>query len=154
MTDIGVGLLGYAFMGKAHINAYKKLAYMVYRPPAQPRLVAITGRQEEAVSEAAQRYGFSTYYTDWRRLVADPAVELFDNGGPNDIHAALSAVVQQFGCRVGCQEWVVPSRDNQAKLYRDEPRSLMFLGCRSAKMHRLASPLDLLIDLATAVSLS
>ena len=65
MTDIGVGMLGYAFMGKAHINAYKKLAYMVYPPPAQPRLVAIAGWHEHAVREAAHQFGFSNYYTDW-----------------------------------------------------------------------------------------
>ena len=84
MTDVGVGMLGYAFMGKAHVNAFKKLPYIVYPPPAVPRLVAIAGRDEEAVREAAQRYGFATYYTDWRRLIADPAVQLLDNGGSND----------------------------------------------------------------------
>ena len=38
---IGVGMLGYAFMGKAHSNAYKKLPYMMYPPVAIPKLVAI-----------------------------------------------------------------------------------------------------------------
>ena len=50
---IGVGMLGYAFMGKAHSNAYKTLAYMTWPPPLAPRLVAIGGRTEEAVAEAA-----------------------------------------------------------------------------------------------------
>ena len=45
---IGVGMLGYAFMGKAHSNAYKKLPYMMYPPVAIPKLVAIAGRNEEA----------------------------------------------------------------------------------------------------------
>jgi hypothetical protein len=58
VTDIGVALLGYAFMGKAHINAHKKLAYMVYPPPAQPRLLAITGRQEEAVRKLPNAVAF------------------------------------------------------------------------------------------------
>ena len=35
---VGVGMLGYAFMGKAHSNAYKKIPYMMYPPPAIPRL--------------------------------------------------------------------------------------------------------------------
>ncbi|MBX7214667.1 MAG: hypothetical protein K1X39_11700, partial [Thermoflexales bacterium] len=39
--SLGIGMLGYAFMGKAHTNALKKLPYMVYPPPAVPRLVAI-----------------------------------------------------------------------------------------------------------------
>lgn len=47
--EVGVAMMGYAFMGKAHTNAYKKIPYMMYPPPAIPRLVAICGRNEEAV---------------------------------------------------------------------------------------------------------
>ncbi|HZB35771.1 MAG TPA: hypothetical protein VE440_06850, partial [Gaiellaceae bacterium] len=63
VQPIGVGMLGYAFMGKAHSNAYKTLAYMTWPPPLLPQLVAIAGRNEEAVAEAARRYGFSEYVT-------------------------------------------------------------------------------------------
>ena len=42
--EVGVGMLGYAFMGKAHSNAYKKIPYMMYPPPAVPVLAAICGR--------------------------------------------------------------------------------------------------------------
>ncbi|TMB89663.1 MAG: Gfo/Idh/MocA family oxidoreductase [Chloroflexi bacterium] len=104
MTDVGVGMLGYAFMGKAHVNAFKKLPYIVYPPPAVPRLVAIAGRDEEAVREAAQRYGFATYYTDWRRLIADPAVQLLDNGGSNDVHAAPCIAALEAGKHVLCEK--------------------------------------------------
>ena len=62
--EIGVGMLGYAFMGKAHTNAYKKLPYMIYPPPAVPKLVAIAGRDEAAAQEASLRYGYEGYYTD------------------------------------------------------------------------------------------
>ena len=46
--EIGVGMLGYAFMGKAHSNAFNTIPYMMYPPPAIPRLVAVAGRNEEA----------------------------------------------------------------------------------------------------------
>jgi len=42
-------MLGYAFMGKAHSNAYRKIQYMTWPPPLMPRLVAICGRDEAAV---------------------------------------------------------------------------------------------------------
>ena len=51
-------MLGYGFMGKAHSNAYKTLAYMTWPPPLMPQLVSIAGRNEEAVAGAARRYGF------------------------------------------------------------------------------------------------
>ena len=87
VPEIGIGMLGYAFMGKAHSNAFKKLPYMMYPPVAVPRLVAIAGRNEGAVREAAARYGYASHYTDWRKLIQDDRVQLFDNGGPNDLHA-------------------------------------------------------------------
>ena len=46
MPEIGVGMLGYAFMGRAHTNAYRTLAYMTWPPPADARLVAIAGRDQ------------------------------------------------------------------------------------------------------------
>ena len=59
IPTIGVGMLGYGFMGKAHSNAYKTLAYMTWPPPLMPQLVSIAGRNEEAVAGAARRYGFT-----------------------------------------------------------------------------------------------
>ena len=60
IPSIGIGMLGYAFMGKAHSNALKKIAYMTWPPPFMPRLVEISGRNEEAVKEAARRYGYES----------------------------------------------------------------------------------------------
>jgi predicted dehydrogenase len=104
LKEIGVGMLGYAFMGKAHVNAYRTLPYMIDPPPALPRLVAIAGRNEAGVKAAAARYGFATHHTDWRRLVADPAVELLDNGGSNDIHAAPCIAAAEAGKHLLCEK--------------------------------------------------
>jgi len=102
--EIGVGMLGYAFMGKAHSHAYKTIPTMMYPPPAIPKLAAIAGRHEEAVAEAARRYGYERYYTDWRALLEDPAVQLFDNGGPNNRHAEPSILAAQMGKHVLCEK--------------------------------------------------
>jgi predicted dehydrogenase len=104
VREIGVGMLGYAFMGKAHANAYRKIAYMTWPPPLLPRLVAVGGRSEEAVAEAARRYGFERYVTDWRELVADEGVELFDNGGPNNLHADPTIAAAEAGKHVLCEK--------------------------------------------------
>lgn len=102
--EIGVGMLGYAFMGKAHSNAFKKIPYMMYPPPAIPKLVAICGRNEEATRAAAVRFGYERYYTDWRALVEDEAVQLFDNGGPNDAHAEPCIAAAQAGKHILCEK--------------------------------------------------
>jgi predicted dehydrogenase len=101
---IGVGLLGYAFMGKAHSNAYKTLPYMTWPPPYRPQLVSIAGRNKEAVAEAAQRYGFEGYVTDWRELVQDDRIALFDNSGPNSLHTEPSIAAAEAGKHVICEK--------------------------------------------------
>jgi predicted dehydrogenase len=104
VQPIGIGMLGYAFMGKAHSNAYKKLAYMTWPPPLRPELVAIAGRDEVAVADAARRYGFAEYVTDWRALIADERVQLFDNSGPNNLHAEPTIAAAEAGKHVICEK--------------------------------------------------
>jgi predicted dehydrogenase len=101
---IGVGMLGYAFMGKAHSNAYKTLSYMTWPPPLVPQLVSIAGRNQEAVAEAARRYGYEGYVTDWRGLVEDDRIALFDNSGPNNLHAEPSIAAAEAGKHVICEK--------------------------------------------------
>ena len=102
--EVGVGMLGYAFMGKAHSNAMKKIPYMMYPPVAIPKLVAISGRDEAKVAEAAKRFGYQKYYTDWRAMIEDPEVQLVDNGGPNNLHADPSILAAQLGKHVLCEK--------------------------------------------------
>jgi predicted dehydrogenase len=105
-------------MGKAHTNAYKTLPYMVYPPPAVPKLVAIAGRDEAAVAEAARRYGYERPYTDWRELIADPRVELFDNGGPNGLHAEPCIAAAAAGKHILCEKPLGRTRE-EAKAMLD-----------------------------------
>ena len=104
IPEIGVGMLGYTFMGKAHTNAYKTLRYMTWPPPFVPKLVSIAGRNAEAVSAAAARFGYEGWTTDWHELTGDPRIGLFDNGGPNDIHAEPTIAAARAGKHVLCEK--------------------------------------------------
>jgi predicted dehydrogenase len=101
---IGVGMLGYAFMGKAHSNGYRQMPYIFWPPPAIPRLVSISGRNAEAVSIAARRYGFEKATTAWQDIIADPDVDVFDNCGPNNLHAEPSIAAAEAGKHVMCEK--------------------------------------------------
>ena len=105
MGEIGVGMLGYAFMGKAHSNAFKKLAYITWPPPLEPKLVGIAGRERRRRSqEAARRYGYEYATADWRELIEDDRIGLFDNGGPNSLHAEPTIAAAQAGKHVLCEK--------------------------------------------------
>ena len=101
---LGIGMLGYGFMGKAHSNAFKTIPYMMYPPAVIPRLVGIAGRSTEAVREAARRYGYENAYTDWRALLDNSDVDVFDNGGPNDAHAEPTIAAARAGKHVFCEK--------------------------------------------------
>lgn len=104
VPEIGIGMLGYAFMGKAHSNAFRKIPYMMYPPAAIPRMVGIAGRNETAVTTAAQRYGYENAYTDWRDMLDNDAIQVFDNGGPNDAHAEPTIAAAEAGKHVFCEK--------------------------------------------------
>jgi len=117
IKEIGVGVLGYAFMGKAHTNAYIKMPMFFYPPPAKPRLVAICGRTGEAVADAAKRYEFKTYYTDWKELVKDDKIELVDNSLPNNMHEAPCIAAAEGGKHVLCEKPLAMSVDEAKRMY-------------------------------------
>ncbi len=118
IDEIGVGLLGYAFMGKAHSNALRKISYMTWPPPLRPRLVAIAGRNDAAVGEAASRYGFERWTTSWEEILSDPAIGLFDNLGPNALHAKPTIAAAEAGKHVVCEKPLGRDADESYEIWR------------------------------------
>lgn len=102
--QISVGMLGYAFIGKAHINAYKKIPYIFSPAPALPNLEMLCGLPLADLAAAAQQYGFRTYTTDWHALVENPNIQMLDNCGPNALHAPVSIAAASAGKHVICEK--------------------------------------------------
>jgi predicted dehydrogenase len=100
---IRVGMVGYKFMGKAHSHAYYDVARF-FDLPVEPEMVAICGRDEAAVREAAQRLGWREVETDWRRLVARPDIDLVDVSTPNNLHAEVAIAAAEHGKHVLCEK--------------------------------------------------
>ncbi|MEX0680651.1 MAG: Gfo/Idh/MocA family oxidoreductase [Balneolales bacterium] len=104
IPEIGIGMLGYSFMGKAHTNAFRTIPFILSPPPAIPKLVAICGRDKMKVADAADKFGYQGYYTDWRKMIEDEKIQLFDNGGPNNLHAESSIEALKAGKHVLCEK--------------------------------------------------
>lgn len=116
--EIGVGMLGYAFMGRAHSNALIKLPHMMVPPPMIPRLIALCGRDEQAVAATARRFGYAGYYTDWRRMLDDERIQLFDNGGSNDIHAEPCIKAAQAGMHILCEKPLARTTEEARQMWK------------------------------------
>ncbi|MEU6162471.1 Gfo/Idh/MocA family oxidoreductase [Streptomyces sp. NPDC047130] len=100
---LGVGMVGYAFMGAAHSQAWRTVG-RVFDLPLQPRLAAICGRDAEAVRVAADRHGWAAAETDWRALIAREDVDLVDICTPGDSHAEIAIAALQAGKHVLCEK--------------------------------------------------
>ena len=102
MTDpLSVGMLGYGFMGRAHANALSRLPMFFPDAPAVDRHTLV-GRDETALSEAADRLGFAHTATDWRAVVDD--VDALYNLAPNHLHAEPSIAALESDTAVLCEK--------------------------------------------------
>ncbi|MFC7019178.1 MULTISPECIES: Gfo/Idh/MocA family protein [Haloarcula] len=112
-APLSVGVLGYRFMGKAHANAFARLPMFFEDAPAVERDVLV-GRDEDALSEAADRLGFARIATDWRDVVDD--VDVFYNLGPNHVHAEPSIAALEAGTPVFCEKPLAPTLEPAEKM--------------------------------------
>ncbi len=101
---LGVAVLGYAGVARAHLAAVRRHAEVFADAPAAARLVAIAGRIPAAVAAAAARYGVARWTTEWESLIDDQAVDILINTAPNDLHAAPSIAALHAGKAVLCEK--------------------------------------------------
>jgi predicted dehydrogenase len=101
---LGVGLLGYGSVARAHATGVRVHAEAFPEAPATGRVVALAGRTSGPLAAAAQRFGIPRCSTEWQSLVDDPAVEVLVNAGPNEIHAAPCVAALQAGKAVLCEK--------------------------------------------------
>jgi predicted dehydrogenase len=127
MTEpLTIGVLGYRFMGKAHSNALARLPMFFPDAPDVERQTLV-GRNEEALADAAHRFGFSNTATDWRGVVGD--VDVFYNLGPNHLHAEPSIAALEAGAHVFCEKPLAPTLDEARAMYEAAEESDQVAGC-------------------------
>ncbi|MEU5974419.1 Gfo/Idh/MocA family oxidoreductase [Streptomyces sp. NPDC047315] len=100
---LGVGMVGYAFMGAAHSQGWRNVS-RVFDVPVKPELAAIAGRDPSAVRAAADRHGWAAAVTDWRDLIARDDVQLVDVCTPGDSHAEIAIAALEAGKHVLCEK--------------------------------------------------
>jgi len=103
MSEIGVGLVGYKFMGRVHSNAYRQVVRFFGVDPT-PRLRALCGRNERAVRAAAASLGWEDYETDYARMLEREDVGLVDISSSGDTHHEFALAALEAGKHVLCEK--------------------------------------------------
>ena len=107
MTDgapaLGVGMVGYAFMGAVHSQAWRT-AGRFFDLPFAPAMTALCGRDPVATAAAAERMGWASVETDWKHLLTRDDVHLVDICTPGDTHAEIAIAALEAGKHVLCEK--------------------------------------------------
>ena len=100
---LGVGMVGYAFMGAAHSQAWRS-APRFFDLPARLRMSVLGGRDEARLKAAADKYGWESVETDWARLIDRSDVDIVDICTPGDTHAEIAIAALEAGKHVLCEK--------------------------------------------------
>ncbi|WP_226963578.1 Gfo/Idh/MocA family protein [Nostocoides sp. F2B08] len=102
-SELGIGMIGYAFMGRAHSQGWRN-ARSFFSPPLLPRLAVVAGRDEAAASETARRFGWESVETDWRDVIERDDVQVVDICTPGDTHVEIAVAALRAGKHVLCEK--------------------------------------------------
>jgi predicted dehydrogenase len=103
MKNLNIGMIGYGFMGRAHSNAYRKVNNffdLAYRPV----LKAACARNLANVKPFADKWGYESIETDWRKLIERKDIDLVDICTPNNTHAEIAIAAAQAGKMILCEK--------------------------------------------------
>jgi predicted dehydrogenase len=103
MREIGIGLVGGGYMGKAHAVALSAVG-AVFDTELRPRLEVIAASSLASAERYRRAYGFARATGDWRDLVADPRVEAVVIASPQSTHRAIAEAAFAAGKPVFCEK--------------------------------------------------
>jgi len=115
--ELGVGLVGTRFMGRAHANAWRQ-APCFFDLPVRPRLRRVAGKDRAAATAFADRWEVERVAATWQSLVRDPAVELVDVCTPNHLHAPVALAALRAGKAVACEKPLASSLEDARAMHQ------------------------------------
>ena len=103
MSEIGIGIVGGGYMGKAHAVAFSSVG-AVFATKLRPRLEMVCASSPESAEGYRRNFGFARATADWRELVADPKVEAVVIATPQSMHRDIALAAFELGKPVLCEK--------------------------------------------------
>ena len=101
-SSLGVGMIGYSFMGAVHSHAWRTVG-RVFDLGVDVDMRVICGRNDEAVTAAAAKYGWQSAETDWRAVIARDDIDIIDVCTPGSSHEEIAVAALNAGKHVICE---------------------------------------------------
>jgi len=103
MKDIGIGILGGGYMGKAHAVAMSAVG-AVFNTALRPRLAMVCASSRTSADRYRAAYGFAQATDNWRELVENPEVEAVIIATPQETHREIAEAALALGKPVLCEK--------------------------------------------------
>src|SRR5947209_4162872 len=100
---LNIGMIGYGFMGRAHSNGYRRVNNF-FELAYHPVLKAVCARSADKAREFADRWGYESVETDWKKLVERKDIDLIDICTPNNTHAEIALAAAKAGKMILCEK--------------------------------------------------
>jgi predicted dehydrogenase len=129
VTEIGIGVIGFGWMGQAHSRAYRDIP--VYYPESglKPRLAAVADNVPARLELAKTNFGFASTTPDWRELIERDDVDVVDITAPNALHQELAEAAAAAGKHIACEKPVGISPEATAAIEAAGRHAGVVTGC-------------------------
>ncbi|CAM4294844.1 Gfo/Idh/MocA family protein [Aquirufa beregesia] len=91
-------------MGRTHSNGFNRITNFFPNLAYEPVMQAVCSRNEEKVKAFAEQWGYASYETDWRKLIARDDIDAVDICTPNDTHAEIAIAAAKAGKMILCEK--------------------------------------------------
>jgi predicted dehydrogenase len=122
MRDIGVGIIGTGFMGKAHGLAYRAVSG-IFPLELNPVLEIVADNDRQAGERAFRQLKFKRVTDHWRELVSDPKIEIVSITTPNVVHKEMSLAAIRAGKHVHCEKPIAPNAEDAREMMEAAERA-------------------------------
>ncbi len=116
MDELGIGLIGTGFMGRAHALAFRSVG-AVFELPVRLHLAALADADAQRAEHCAGAWGFARAHRDWQDLIADPRVNLVAITTPNHLHFPMAMAALAAGKAVYCEKPLAVSVDEARQMH-------------------------------------